>query len=138
MKPLPKTSIHLLIRAKVPMSEDGWKRWGKRQRLYISRHRQVFKNIIATKWEHPNGVPVNNLVTDERMAEWIMDNYNLMEGIEYNIQGWTKKKTKTGVGFTSTLARIRITNTEERKYEVWDSSRFRHYWFRRPMKGGNK
>ena len=114
------------------MTDNGYKRWGHRQRRTILR--RVIKAHIYTGWFFPNGVPVKYLVQNETMMEWIIDNLPIVEGAEYTVQGWSHKRTPTNVGFSGIKARFKVNNISTKQYDLSDTQRMQSYWFRKPMK----
>lgn len=126
--------LKLCIFKKEPMSEDGYKRWGYKQRTHISKSKWVRKFFESTKDKFPDGVPLVYLQTDSALANWLIDNFIVSENVEYQIVGFSHGKTKTHVKFSKVLARIVVHNIELHKFTVWDSGNFNRYGFRRDLK----
>lgn len=126
-------TMKLMIRSKTPMSASGFASWG-RARIHINKSKYVFKPFASSKERYPSGVPVHFLATDKALAEWLIDTYNVTDGMTYTIQGFVGRKTRTHVGWSKTLAEITIHNAELKQYTVGRTGILQRYWFRREQK----
>lgn len=133
MKALPKNEIKLMLTQWGGRTENGYRRMSKTQRRNFQD--RVIKAHIYSGWYFPNGVPVKYLMTDESMMDWICDNLPVVEEAEYSVQAYSKKRTPTGVGFSTTKLRFKIHDRTEHKYEYWDSYRMGSFWFRKRTPG---
>jgi hypothetical protein len=137
-----KSHIKLLIRAKIPMSQAGFNMFGQKQKIHINKSRYTFTDWMSigskpgskTKVlaeQYPDGIPVEYLATDDLLANWLMDNLTLRIGVPILVQGFSHGKTKTGIKFGKTLARIIINDYEKRSYKVYRTGILSRYWIRR-------
>lgn len=128
-----KTAIFILIRIRKPMSPNGIKRWGRYSRTKIERWVWITyatsKDFIAYFPETKGAIPVEWLSNEKNLIAFIFKYLFVDNGDHLAIQGFTRKKTRTGVGFTPHLVEIRIQNVEQEKAEILKAIRIRRYWF---------
>lgn len=133
------TAIKINIRVRKPMSEDGFKRWGIEQRMYIAKSRLVWKHFASSKdlakiFPPEGRVPVTYLMTDKALGNFLIDFFQVGDGETYALQQWSHGKTKTHIKWSKHLAEIRIINAERRQFEVSKSGALNTRWFRREGK----
>lgn len=121
-----------------PMSTEGFKRWGIKQRPNISKHMKVYRPIMF--FMRNNKLHYSHLVSDESIMKW-MSTLSIDEG-EYNVYGRTGAKNK----FHSKpclLFKAKIQDKENNKIEINTTvktksgkyiNRLSKYWFRRKKK----
>lgn len=129
-----KTHLKFQLFIKAPMSEDGWKRWGLRQRKHISKCRIVRRPYVSHKdLKGLEGIPTEALKTDQGIGEFLLANFHL-DNATYQLHLFTHRKTKTKVGWTKKVATIIIEDSEKKSFTVTDSGNLNRYWFRRTKK----
>lgn len=130
-----KTHLKFVLRKKEPMSNWGFQRWGIKQRKHIAKSPVVWKPYASSRdLKGIDGIPVESLRTDAGIAEFFLDHFRLEPNTSYALQLFTHRKTKTHVGFTSTIAIIEIHDPEKRAYTVSRSGNLNRYWFRKTQR----
>ncbi len=133
-----RTGFHIYIKVRKPMSQEGYKRWGNKQKIHIAKSRWVYPYYSCTRASNlPNGVPIDIMATDKTFAEFCIRHFLFDDNKTYYILGWTGGKTKTFVKLTKKLCKITVHDAENLKYEITDTGRLNRYWFRRKSKQEN-
>lgn len=128
-----RTGFKLLVRERIPMSNEAYLRWGHKQRRHISKSKYVWRVCSSTKNKGmPNGIPIEYMRNNKVMVEFLINNWFLYEGI-FAIQGWTNGKTRTHTKFTPHLAVIQVYSMDRMKYRVMKAGRLDRYWFRKDV-----
>ena len=117
------------------MSKDGFDRWGHLQKIHISKSRWVWKYYDSSRFQFPDGIPLEFLKTDREFGIFLINNYLLGTGETFSIQGWTHRKTRfgrggRGVGFTKKIFEIEVHDVEKYAFTV-KLSKLNNYWFRK-------
>lgn len=133
-----RVGLKILIRRKVPMSKDGWNRWGRLQKIHIYKSKFVWKYYGCSRKYYPDGVPLEYLKTDSAFAVFLINNFLLENDSYFAVHGWAHKRTKfrrsrRGVGFTKKIFEIHVYDAELLKFKIV-SSKLNRYWFRREEK----
>lgn len=126
-----RTGFKVLLRIRLPMSEDGFRRWGLRQRTFISRYRYVWRLYGSSAgFRLPDGIPITYMRNNQVLGEWLINNFFLQSGETYSLHGWTGAKTPTHCKLTKALAFIEIQDAENLKFVIKKDGRLNRYWFR--------
>ena len=124
-----KTHLSIRINQAEEMSNDGFHRWGHKSRNKVSR--TVYKTQLTFSKKHNNLLPTKYLTTDEAIGEWLCQYFG--DGDILYVLGYSHGKTKTHVKLCK-LAKVKILDAENSKYEVTETERLNRYWFRQNTK----
>lgn len=130
-----RVAMKVIIFIKVPMSDSGFRRWGRPARKHIHKSMWVLKPYgSSTALGFPDGIPTDVLANDKLLGEFLITHFYLMDGYEYHLHAWTPGKTRTHVKLTRSLATIRVHDAQDLKFDVTNTGRIGRYWFRRVKK----
>ena len=130
-----RTGMKFQVKMKVPMSQEGYNRWGHKQKKHISKHRYVYKTFHSTKQAGlPDGIPIQYLTDDRTMGKYLIDLFYLQNGETYSFHGYTCGKTRSHVKLTKTLFELEVHNADEYKFTIKNAWRFNRYWFKKGKK----
>jgi len=133
------TRIKILVRKRFPMSRDGFLRWSHIHRMYVAKSKFVWRPYASSRdyffrfFPESGAIPVEYLVTDRAVGDFILDFLSVSDGDTFAIQSWQSGRTRTGVKFTKHLATIKIISVENRQFEITKTTGLSRYWFRREL-----
>lgn len=119
--------IKVRIDKKLPMSKDGFLRWGTKARPKVNPY--IFKCVYSTTME------TEILATDKALGEWFCEHF---EPGQFNLFRFVKAKTKFHVK-PYLLAKITIHDNENNRYTIEQKQgRLNRSYFRRNINKNKK
>jgi hypothetical protein len=131
-----RTGFKVYIKVRRPMSQEGWNRWGAKQKIHIGKSRYIWKYYSSTHaLGFPNGIPVSECKTNKSLGEWLINYAYLSEGETYAIYGWRARSKKHPLPvLTKPLAIIEVQNIEKMVFKFSKFGRLSRYHFRQTDK----
>lgn len=131
--------IKFCLRQKQVMSKEGFKNFNYKVRPRVTQiiSKWVGSHKDCTKtWSDADkyGVPAELFATNRSTILFLLSEFCLEEGFIYTLNGFSKKKTITHVGFSKNWMAFKITDKESKSFEVMYDSVMKRYWFRKNVK----